>query len=203
MEVRKYSLKVEKMFNLICRDIQRDGGNGKFVEINTELAEHYGIVNGSPVKISGRKNTVAVVRCQQDLPRDVIAMGSTIRINAKVREGDDVEVTKISAAPLEAAVICPVSRDLTEAEMEKLGTIQFDDYVSKLDHFISYLNNEPIEFQIMKCKPAHGWLTPIQIVRFLVRSLERRPLKSRQSLLKTSAALMIQLKISKKSLLSP
>lgn len=147
------------MFKLTCTDIPRDGGSGKFVEINTELAELWGIVNGSPVKITGLKNTVAVVRCQQDLSPDVIAMGSTIRINAKVREGDEVEVTKIDAAPLEAAVICPVSRDLTEAEMEMVNSIQFDDYVSRLDHFISYVNNEPIEFQIMKCKPAHGWLT--------------------------------------------
>ena len=48
-------------------------------------------------------------------------MGSTIRINAKVREGDEVEIAAINAAPMEAAVIAPVARDLTEAEMEMLG----------------------------------------------------------------------------------
>ena len=40
-----------------------------------------------------------------------------------------------------------------------LGSLQLDDYVSRLDHFISYINNEPVEFQIIKCKLAHGWLT--------------------------------------------
>lgn len=147
------------MISLTCTDIPREGASGRFVEINTEVAEHYGIVNGSPIKIKGGKTTVAIVQCQPNLDPDIISMGSTIRINAKVREGDEVEIAAINAAPMEAAVIAPVARDLTEAEMEMLGSLNLDVYLSKLDHFISYINGEPIEFQIMKCKPSHGWLT--------------------------------------------
>lgn len=147
------------MISLTCTDIPREGASGRFVEINTEVAEHYGIVNGSPIKIKGGKTTVAIVQCQPNLDPNIISMGSTIRINAKVREGDEVEIAAINAAPMEAAVIAPVARDLTEAEMEMLGSLNLDVYLSKLDHFISYINGEPIEFQIMKCKPSHGWLT--------------------------------------------
>ena len=99
------------MISLTCTDIPREGASGRFVEINTEVAEHYGIVNGSPIKIKGGKTTVAIVQCQPNLDPNIISMGSTIRINAKVREGDEVEIAAINAAPMEAAVIAPVARD--------------------------------------------------------------------------------------------
>ncbi|HJL96979.1 MAG TPA: AAA family ATPase [Candidatus Poseidoniaceae archaeon] len=145
-----------------------DGGTGNDVYMNTQAAEDNGYASRSPVRITGKKTTVAVLRYDPNIPYDSVGLGPTLRINAQCNEGDSVEIDQLKVQGTFSKVrIQPTTRSLEDQEIPSVKAAIRDVYLSKDDHFTVSLNGEPLELQVTRCRPQHGWLTPdidIQII---------------------------------------
>ena len=149
------------MTELTCIAPMIDGADGNDIYMNTETAERNGLSSRSPVRVSfGNKSTVALLRYDPNIPFDSIGLSSTIRINVKVQEGELVEISELQVQVLDKVRLQPTARTLQPEEIPLVKAAIRDIYLSKNDHFTVYLNGDPLELQVTRCRPQHGWLTP-------------------------------------------
>jgi len=149
------------MIELTCIAPVNDNRDGNAVYMNAVTAEEIGFKNGSPVHIaSAGKNTVAIVRYDQNIPHDSVGIGPTTRINVHVQIGSTVEISEIKAQVFAKVRLQPTAKELQQEEIAQVKKAIRDVYLSKGDHFSIYINGEPLELQVTRCRPQHGWLTP-------------------------------------------
>ena len=169
------------MTELTCIAPMIDGADGNDIYMNTDAAERNRLNSRSPVRVSfGNKSTVALLRYDPNIPFDSIGLGSTIRINIKVQEGERVEISELQAQPLDKVRLQPTARTLQPEEIPLVKAAIRDIYLSKNDHFTVYLNGDPLELQVTRCRPQHGWLTPDVDIQILGK-------KSRRSIIEVPA----------------
>ena len=86
------------MIQLVCQTSQDIGENKIAISLYDSMEA--GLRAGSPVRVIGNKPTVAQVIISDEHEPGQVLMGATMRINASVSEGEEVQVS-----PLEAKVL--------------------------------------------------------------------------------------------------
>jgi transitional endoplasmic reticulum ATPase len=129
------------------------------VAVSLSTAQQYDWRNGQPMGIRGGRQTVGILKIQKDVSDGDIGIGPTLRINAKIREAESVEVVQLEANSLSKVKMQPVNDDISQEQINEVVRSIHDIYVSKGDHLVFTIHGEPIEFQIIRCRPGHGWLT--------------------------------------------
>ena len=135
------------------------GLEGNLVAVNLPTAQDNGWRNGQPIGIKGGRQTVAVLHIRERLSDGELGMGPTLRINAEIREAETVDVEAFDARPLNKAKLQPTNTDITELQAREVQRSLRDTYICKGDHIKFNIQGEPVEFQITRCSPRHGWLT--------------------------------------------
>jgi len=157
------------------------GSVGNDVYMNTQAADENGFQSRSPLRIIGEKNsTVAFLRLDPNIPYDSIGIGSTTRINVQIQLGEKVELAQIDAQAFVKVRLQPTARPLQPEEIPHVQAAIRDIYLSKDDHFTVSVLGEPLELQVTRCRPQHGWLTPNTEIEILGK-------KSRRSIIEVPA----------------
>jgi len=147
---------MRKMVQLICQTSQEIGENKIAISINDSIES--GLHAGSPAKVIGNKSTVAQIVVSEQIEPGRILMGATMRINASVSEGDEVEVNSLNAKVLQKIRFQPLVEGIDEHTLNQAVSNLNDVYVCKGDRFVIQVNGEPIEVCATRIRPNHGWL---------------------------------------------
>ena len=149
-------MEMRKMIELICQQSQDVGENKIAISFNDSVES--GLRPGSPAKVVGNKATVAQIVVSDQIESGRILMGSTMRINASVSEGEGVEISPLDANVLQKVRFQPLDGSLEEHVLNQAVSSLSDVYVCKGDRFVVQVNGDPIEICATRVRPAHGWL---------------------------------------------
>lgn len=150
---------------------------GNTVAVNLKTAVRNNWRNGQPVGVKGERQTVAILNINDKVSDDELGMNSTIRINAKIQEAESVYVEQLDANSLNKAKIQPVNGDVSQEQLNEVGRSIHDLYVCKGDHIVLSIQGDPVEFQITRSRPGHGWLTA-ETKLIVDKHQARRPLNN-------------------------
>jgi transitional endoplasmic reticulum ATPase len=145
------------MIELQC--IALRGLNENCVAISASKARENDWRNGQPLGIKGERGTVGVLLIKNEVEDDYVGMGPTLRINAGVKESEKVTIEEIEINPMVKAKLQPIHDDISELQAKEVLNKSNQFYISKGDRITFTIKGEPLEFQLISCKPKHGWLT--------------------------------------------
>ena len=146
------------MIQLVCQTSQDIGENKIAISLYDSMEA--GLRAGSPVRVIGNKPTVAQVIISDEHEPGQVLMGATMRINASVSEGEEVQVSPLEAKVLQKVRFQPLAAGFDEQILQQAVARLKDIYVCKGDRFVIQLNGEPVEVCATRVRPNHGWFVP-------------------------------------------
>ena len=128
--------------------------------------EHSVLVRAAPV-VGGRAS-VMEVRADQAVPRGKAACSANTRVNLLANDNDEIVLEYLESMGLQAVLLQPVGRVLTDAEVAMLPGVlrrQATFPMARKDQMFLTLGEERVSFIVSKSKPAYGWFDP-EFTRF-------------------------------------
>jgi transitional endoplasmic reticulum ATPase len=148
---------MKNMVQLKCKadfDIEQN-----MIGVNIVDAIDIDIQTGTPVIIRGKNKTVAQIKIVDEVAQGQAAMNSTMRLNAGISDGEEVEIEFLPSQPIEKVRLQPLIQGIDEITLRQAFQSLNDVYVCKNSRLVGVVNGDPVEFCVTRCKPAHGWLT--------------------------------------------
>lgn len=132
--------------------------------------EHSVLVRAAPVV--GGRDSVMEVRADPAVPRGKAACSANTRVNLLAHDNDEIRLEHVESVGLQAMMLQPVGRVLTDAEVGMLPGVlrrQATFPIARKDQIFLTLGEERVSFIVSKSQPAYGWFDP-EYTKFAVRN---------------------------------